>query len=618
MARGDITQTIRLEGDAEVLRRLEEIGRTGEKAFVGLGKAATGVGRAASGADPQLQRMGRSSASAGFAARNLSFQLNDVFTSLAAGARPMQVFAQQGGQIVQAFQQGGGLSNVLGAVASSVRSMITPMRLAGVGAVAAAAGFGVLLLRASNAEDAVRQFGVVLKGLGRGGLPEVLRGGGGMKLVTPQGLGLTATAEEIEKSARRLRDAGININDARQQLLEALRARIDPALAERIVRIGQDLNAVFGDQAAKQFVTAMGGGVETARKFAEQIGVVSKNTSAATDGLSSVPAIIEAIEKKFKGADAATLSPFGKGMRELDVAFTDFLNTLSGSDAVVNVLKNATGALGELHRLVKGDWSWAFLGEGQSIGQAIDKLVADLPTQLKGIESAFVDAMNAAREAVFRGLMDVGGWIADNIGKPLIDIWGAFTSAAAAAIGTVRGWITSLGEAISNAIGKFFGGGSSGGGSAITLPEVPNFSGSFARGGLVRGRGTGTSDSILARVSNNEYINTARAVRFWGADFFAALNRLQMPRFATGGLVSLARFGEAMSTPLTPRSRGRRTGGLAAVGIGGGSGAPVYLQIHGGKAVGPMIADREVVRALHREANRAKIFSAGRAPSAVG
>jgi hypothetical protein len=40
---------------------------------------------------------------------NLSFQLNDVVTGLASGQKPMQVFAQQGGQIFQAFQQTPGL-----------------------------------------------------------------------------------------------------------------------------------------------------------------------------------------------------------------------------------------------------------------------------------------------------------------------------------------------------------------------------------------------------------------------------------------------------------------------------------------------------------------------------
>ena len=58
--------------------------------------------------------------------------------------------------------------------------------------------------------------------------------------------------------------------------------------------------------------------------------------------------------------------------------------------------------------------------------------------------------------------------------------------------------------------------------------------------GQFRGPGTGTSDSMMARVSNGEYINTANAVRYWGSDVFDSLNRRQMPQFAAGGPVGRA------------------------------------------------------------------------------
>src|SRR5437762_10608771 len=69
----------------------------------------------------------------------------------------------------------------------------------------------------------------------------------------------------------------------------------------------------------------------------------------------------------------------------------------------------------------------------------------------------------------------------------------------------------------------------------------------FADGGFIHGPGTGTSDSILARVSNGEFINRSAAVDYYGPGFFHALNKLDVPRFAMGGLVefpSLPRFAE--------------------------------------------------------------------------
>lgn len=59
-----------------------------------------------------------------------------------------------------------------------------------------------------------------------------------------------------------------------------------------------------------------------------------------------------------------------------------------------------------------------------------------------------------------------------------------------------------------------------------------------ATGGFIRGPGTGTSDSILARLSNGEYVVRAAAVRRYGTNLLDRLNGLQLPVFADGGLVS--------------------------------------------------------------------------------
>lgn len=52
----------------------------------------------------------------------------------------------------------------------------------------------------------------------------------------------------------------------------------------------------------------------------------------------------------------------------------------------------------------------------------------------------------------------------------------------------------------------------------------------YATGGLIQGPGTGTSDSILAAVSNLEFISTARAVQHYGADVYHAMNSRLLPR----------------------------------------------------------------------------------------
>lgn len=70
----------------------------------------------------------------------------------------------------------------------------------------------------------------------------------------------------------------------------------------------------------------------------------------------------------------------------------------------------------------------------------------------------------------------------------------------------------------------------------------------FATGGYVSGPGTGTSDSILARLSNGEYVLRAAAVRQYGTALLDRMNGLHMPAFADGGLVEAV----ANSAPSIP------------------------------------------------------------------
>ncbi len=87
-------------------------------------------------------------------------------------------------------------------------------------------------------------------------------------------------------------------------------------------------------------------------------------------------------------------------------------------------------------------------------------------------------------------------------------------------------------------------------GATMRIPVVPVVAGTlepiaqntndvsgYATGGYIRGPGTGTSDSILARLSNGEFVMRAAAVRHYGPALMAAMNGLQLPKFADGGLV---------------------------------------------------------------------------------
>jgi hypothetical protein len=130
-----------------------------------------------------------------------------------------------------------------------------------------------------------------------------------------------------------------------------------------------------------------------------------------------------------------------------------------------------------------------------------------------------------------------------------------------------------------------------------------------ARGGYIRGPGTATSDSILARLSAGEYVIRAAAVRKFGASFFASLNALRMPKFDGGGFVrGLER---SLTAPMIPRyAGGGMVGALAPAGI---SGRPVNLNFPGGESFA-LVGPGDVAEKLERFASTRALRSAGRRP----
>lgn len=95
--------------------------------------------------------------------------------------------------------------------------------------------------------------------------------------------------------------------------------------------------------------------------------------------------------------------------------------------------------------------------------------------------------------------------------------------------------------------------------NAITVPVTPVGAGTtgnqapqLAGGGQIRGPGTGTSDSVLAWLSNGEYVLRAQAAKHYGLGFLNQINRLRLPRYAAGGLVQSGGASQAAGTQAAP------------------------------------------------------------------
>jgi tape measure domain-containing protein len=99
-------------------------------------------------------------------------------------------------------------------------------------------------------------------------------------------------------------------------------------------------------------------------------------------------------------------------------------------------------------------------------------------------------------------------------------------------------------KALGSAFDGIFGAvtkGLTGAGGGLLSGLLPKFAG----GGMIRGPGGGTSDSILAAVSNGEYIVPAEATRKF-LPILEAIRSGHLPRFAAGGVIGSA---PAISAP---------------------------------------------------------------------
>lgn len=153
--------------------------------------------------------------------------------------------------------------------------------------------------------------------------------------------------------------------------------------------------------------------------------------------------------------------------------------------------------------------------------------------------------------------------------------------------------LTSAAEAAAQALEKVGSGGRSSG-----IAEEA------ASGGYISGPGSGTSDSIPARLSNGEYVVRASAVRNVGVGFMHAINN-----FSVGGLVG--NISDRMNN-LLPRFA---TGGIVASqsGLSGGL-HPVTINFEGRK-VGGLYAPGNVIRDMHAASVSNQISSTGKKPS---
>jgi hypothetical protein len=269
---------------------------------------------------------------------------------------------------------------------------------------------------------------------------------------------------------------------------------------------------------------------------------------------------------KLKMAVAIPLFP---SLTEKINEFASLVESFDQIGAKYQQLKETLG-LAQLEEALFGPIRRGLNGVIEAIQQWASQLPGFLSTPIQILTQMvkiFVDAITGDLSGAVRDF----GNLASTVFNAVISIIQAATSAILWGVNQIK--------AAYNSVSGLFKSGSPATGAAIPVPV-------YAAGGMISGRGSGTSDSILARLSNGEFVMRAAAVKYWGPQLLAAMNS-GLPRFAEGGMV-------------------------------GGSGARAAVHLHLGGQDFALAGATNVVDALVTAAHRQHVRSAGVKPSWYG
>ncbi len=617
---GGIRQLIELVGSAEVKAAFDKIGTSGEAAFSKLTAAAN---KASASFDRQT-----------VAHHNVELGLAKVGGELTQTTQKMQIFANLTGSLT------GGLAALFafeGALKlkEGIAALIEPFNeLRKTSAAfkldpATITAFGGALREAggqsSGAAAALTKFGGVVSDA--------------QKNVSTLNNNLFPTVSVLKGTEGAATDAAASVTTMRGAIKEGA---TDVSNSVQTMRAGviENLNAtgdVFERNGIKfardlPFEKAIEVVAGTVAKLGNNIRAVDLREFAAAFNQDDITVFVKTLaiinEKGFKGlkADAENLPPTAEDNARLAAYNAEVAKSANAWTAVKETIGAAFVLPAATTSLV-----------------AIQLFAADVKTAYAGIGTAVSDTWKAARDAfVNAGLL---GRSEEDIAK-LRELWTGFGTFFTDTIGPALslGWTTAL-DLMSEALKTFLLAATSGmqsftEGIVALVKGIPDALAStfswivdkisslvsslggllgaasgapggnlegFAGGGHVRGPGSGTSDSILARLSDGEFVMKARAVDHWGPQFMASLNALRNPfaGFNLGGMV------DAMSAPLMPQRMPRfATGGLVTAMAGGSDGSPVHLHLggHEFRLRGP----KDTVNDLIYEARKSNFLSAGR------
>jgi hypothetical protein len=413
---------------------------------------------------------------------------------------------------------------------------------------------------------------------------------------------MNSAAEGLAALQPAIRDVATLVRDVLTAAFKGLAAVVVPviqAVGKAVDALLSGINKLFGTNITKEHLIVVAAFVAITLavvKLAAAIGTMFPILSGLVKLFTGIPAILTAIVTGVKLMGTAFIAL----TRGVSLA----ISILTGLNPVTLIILAIIAAIvllilywPQISAAAKDAWD------------TISKAAADMWAKIKDYWNKGIEFF----ESLFTAEFWEGVW--ESAKQAAFDAWESIKSAFQTALDTIwkyleNTWLGKVISAISAAIDKArelwnwlmkteqATPGAANGGQVVAA----------AGGGYIRGPGSGTSDSINARLSNGEFVQRAKAVKHYGVDFMRAINSLRLPKlpgFSMGGLV-----GELMPPLPVP---GFASGGLVGAPAGGG-GRPVILNMPGGESFNLTASDGTVDN-LTRYANRQIVRGAGRRPT---
>ena len=524
---------IALEGGQEIERQLAGIGAAGQKAFAEIEKSASQVGGFKNLKPEEVTQKLKTLGVEGTAAFDKiqqAVQKAGRFEKVVQGVQALENSFASAAQAAMALGRvAGPIGVVLAAGATLAVKAMGAYTEALDKAAISAAKLGTSVEQADKLRKGIEALGV--SGQGTTSIVEKLADISGQIKSEKLDKAIAGVKEAVKEGGIAFKfDNSQAVKDLQEVQAAAMKADADGAKARATLKeIGQPIPAGAA-QTLKELVAETGSAEAGLAAFQKQL---LGMTDATERNAAAVASLGQAAPEFLRGLETAG-SGLEQTMNRIQTSFQgqtwlQFFQQLGGGFAMMG--QELAGFASQLAGIA---WNWISTNAAAAWQAAIDwtkqaqAAIVDFASSLPSIAwDTITTNAAAAWAAVKQGAADAKAAVLDFASSLPGIAWEAFKTAGLDAINAIIDRLKELlGLKQNTALAKEGGGGAPG----------------KARGGLIGGRGTGTSDSNLAWLSRGEHIMPARVVRQPGVlGFLEALRRSGgLPGYAKGGLTDKA------------------------------------------------------------------------------